>query len=111
ECASVGLTEEKARERYRDVRVGKYSFSHNGKALAIGEGEGFIKFVTEAKYGQILGVHMVGPHVTDLIAQAVQAIKNELTVDEVIETIHPHPTLSEVAQEAAMDTRGRAIHK
>ncbi len=111
ECASVGLTEEKARQRYRDVRVGKYSFSHNGKALAIGEGEGFIKFVTEARYGRILGVHMVGPHATDLITQATIAIKNELTVDEVIETIHPHPTLSEVAQEAAMDAQGRAIHK
>jgi dihydrolipoamide dehydrogenase len=111
ECASVGLTEEKARERYRDVRIGRYSFSHNGKALAIGESEGFIKFVTDGKYGQILGVHMVGPHVTDLIAQATLAIRNELTIDEVIETIHPHPTLSEVAQEAAMDAKGRAIHK
>lgn len=111
ECASVGLTEQKARERYRDVRVGKYSFAHNGKALASGDAEGFIKFVIEGRYGQILGVHMVGAHVTDLITQAVLAIKNELTVDEIIETIHPHPTLSEVAQEAAMDARGRAIHK
>jgi len=111
ECASVGVTEEKAREQYRDVRVGRFSFAHNGKALAIGETEGFIKFITEPRYGQILGVHMVGPHVTDLIAEAVLAIKNELTVDEVIATIHAHPTLSEVAQEAAMDAQARAIHK
>ncbi|MGC8861606.1 MAG: dihydrolipoyl dehydrogenase [Armatimonadota bacterium] len=111
ECASVGLTEEKAREQHRDVRTGKFSFSHNGKALAIGEAEGFIKFVTEPRYGQILGVHMVGPHVTDLIAEAVLAMRNELTIDEVIATIHPHPTVSEVVQEAAMDAQGRAVHK
>jgi dihydrolipoamide dehydrogenase len=111
ECASVGLTEEQARERHKDIRVGKFGFVHNGKALGIGEAEGFIKFVTEPRYGQILGIHMVGPHVTDLIAEAVLTIKNELTVDEVIATIHPHPTLSEVFQEAAMDVQARAIHK
>jgi len=111
ECASVGLTEQQARERYRDVRIGKYTFSHNGKAMGIGETEGFIKFVVEPRYGEILGVHMVGPHVTDMITEATLAIRNELTVDEVIATIHPHPTLSEVAQEAAMDTQGRSIHK
>jgi dihydrolipoamide dehydrogenase len=111
ECASVGLTEQQARKRYRDVRIGKYTFSHNGKAMGIGETEGFIKFVIEPRYGEILGVHMVGPHVTDLIAEATLAIRNELTVDEVIATIHPHPTLSEVAQEAAMDTQSRSIHK
>jgi len=111
ECASVGLTEEQARERYRDVRVGKFTFSHNGKALGIGEAEGFVKFVSEPRYGQILGVHMVGPHVTDLITEAVVAMRNELTVDEVIATIHPHPTLAEVVQEAAMDVQDRSIHK
>lgn len=111
ECASVGLTEEQARERYREVRVGKFTFSHNGKAMGIGEAEGFVKFVTEPRYGQILGVHIVGPHATDLIAEATLAIRNELTVDEVIATIHPHPTLSEVVQEAAYDAQGRAIHK
>lgn len=111
ECASVGLTEEQARERYKEVRVGKFTFRHNGKAMGIGESEGFVKFVTEPKYGEILGVHMVGPHVTDMIAEAVLAIKNELTVDEVIATIHPHPTLSEVTQESAYDALGRAIHK
>ena len=111
ECASVGLTEQQAREQYKDVRIGKFGFDHNGKAMGMGETEGFIKFISEPRYGQILGVHMVGPHTTDLITQVVQAMKNELTVDEIIATIHPHPTLSEVVQEAAMDTQGRAIHK
>lgn len=111
ECASVGLTEEQARERYKDIRIGKFTFAHNGKALGIGEAEGFIKFITEPRYGAVLGVHMVGPHVTDLVAEVVLAVKNELTLDEVIATIHPHPTLSEVVQEAAMDAEGRAIHK
>lgn len=111
ECASVGLTEAQARERYQDVRIGKSTFSHNGKAMGIGEAEGFIKFVADARYGRILGVHMVGPRVTDLVTQAAIAIRNELTIDEVIATIHPHPTLSEVMQEAAMDTQGRAVHQ
>jgi dihydrolipoamide dehydrogenase len=111
ECASVGLTEAQARERYKEVKIGKFTFRHNGKAMGIGETEGLIKFITEPKYGEILGVHMVGPHVTDMIAEAVIAIKNELTVDEVVATIHPHPTLSEVTQEAAYDALGRAIHK
>ena len=111
ECASVGLTEEQARERHKEVRVGKFTFGHNGKAMGIGETAGFIKFVIEPKYGEILGVHMVGPHVTDLIAEAVLAMRNELTVEEVVATIHPHPTLSEVTQEAAYDSLGRAIHK
>ncbi len=111
ECASVGLTEEQARERYNDVSVGKFSFRHNGKAMAIGEAEGFVKIITEPHYGEILGVHMVGPHVTDLIAEAVVAMANELTVDELVHSIHPHPTLSEVVQEAAYDALGRAIHK
>lgn len=111
ECASVGLTEPQARERHKDVRVGKFTFKHNGKAMGIGETEGFIKFITDGRYGEILGVHMVGPHATDLITEAVLAMRNELTVDEVVATIHPHPTLAEVTQEAAYDALGRAIHK
>ena len=82
-----------------------------GKAMAIGGLDGFIKIITEPGYGEILGVHMVGPHVTDLITEAVVAIRNELTVDELIASIHPHPTLAEVVQEAAYDALGRAIHK
>jgi dihydrolipoamide dehydrogenase len=79
--------------------------------MGIGETEGFVKFIVDGKYGGILGVHIVGPHATDLIAEAVLAIANELTVEEVMSTIHSHPTLSEVMQEAAYDTMGRAIHK
>jgi dihydrolipoamide dehydrogenase len=111
ECASVGLTEAQALERNKDIRVGKFAFNHNGKAMGIGETAGFVKIITEPRYGEILGVHMVGPHVTDLIAEAVVAMKNELTVDELVASIHPHPTLSEVTQEAAYDALGRAIHK
>lgn len=111
ECASVGLTEDQARERCKDIKIGKFTFNHNGKAMGIGETEGFIKIITEPKYGEILGVHMVGPHVTDLIIEGVVAMRNELTVDELVATIHPHPTLSEVTQEAAYDALGRAIHK
>ena len=111
ECASVGLTESQARDRCPNVRTGKFSFAHNGKALGIGEPEGFVKLVTDSRYGEILGVHMVGPHVTDLIAEAVVAMRNELTVSELIASIHPHPTLSEVVQEAAYDALGRALHK
>ncbi|MCE5200493.1 MAG: dihydrolipoyl dehydrogenase [Armatimonadota bacterium] len=111
ECASVGLTEAQARESYHNVRVGKFTFTHNGKAMGIGETQGFVKFIVDPKYGEILGVHIVGPHATDLIAEAVLAIANELTVDEVMAAIHAHPTLSEVIQEAAYDTEARSIHK
>jgi dihydrolipoamide dehydrogenase len=79
--------------------------------MGMGEVAGFIKFVIEEKYGAVLGVHMVGPHTTDLIAEAVLAVRNEMTIDEVIATMHPHPTLSEVVHEAALDAEGRAIHK
>lgn len=111
ECASVGMTEEQARERYADIRIGRFTFQHNGKAMGIGETEGFVKFICDVKYNQILGIHMIGPHTTDMISEAVLAIKNELTLDEVIATIHPHPTMSEVMPEAAMDVLHRAIHK
>ena len=111
ECASVGLTEAQANERYKDVKIGKFGYTHNGKAMGLGEAEGFVKVISEGRFGQVLGVHMVGPHVTDLITEMAVAIRNELTVDEIIATIHPHPTLSEVVQEAAMDVYKRAIHK
>ncbi len=111
EMASVGLTEKQARERFNDVRIGKFGFGHNGKAMGLGENEGFVKIISDGKYGRILGVHMVGPHTTDLITEMVLAMRNELTVDEVIATIHPHPTLSEVVQEAAMDVEKKSIHQ
>ncbi len=111
ECSSVGLTEAQARERFKDVRVGKFTFNHNGKAMGIGETEGLVKVIIDGRYGEVLGVHMVGPHVTDMIAEAVVVMHNELTVDELIASIHPHPTLSEVVFEAALDSVGRALHK
>jgi dihydrolipoamide dehydrogenase len=111
EVASVGLTEAQAREQFGDIRVGTFPFAINGKAMAIGEARGFVKIISEPKYGEILGVHMVGPHVTDMIAELVVAMKSEATVDEIIASIHPHPTLSEPIQEAALDTKGEALHK
>jgi dihydrolipoamide dehydrogenase len=112
EVASVGLTEEKAREIHGDnVRVGKFPFAANGKALGMGEKEGFAKVIADAKYGEILGVHIIGPHATDMIAEAVLAIQSEATVEDIEASIHPHPTLSEPIHEAALDTQGMALHK
>lgn len=111
EVASVGLTEAKAREKGYDVVVGKANFRIFGKAMAIGEQDGFVKVVGEKKYGEVLGVHMIGPHVTDMIAAAVAAIRHESTVEFMAETIHAHPTLSEAMLEAYEDAVGHAIHK
>lgn len=111
EVSSVGLTEEQAKEKGYDVVIGKASFRINGKAMAIGEQDGFVKVVAEKKYGQILGVHMIGPHVTDLIHEAVVAIQLEATLESMSEAIHAHPTLSEIVMEAFHDAAGHAIHK
>ncbi|MDO8586553.1 MAG: dihydrolipoyl dehydrogenase [Armatimonadota bacterium] len=111
ELASVGMTEEQAREKHSEIRIGTFPFAANGKALGMGEREGFVKIIAEPKYGEILGVHILGPHATDLISEAVVAMQNEATVEEVIAAIHPHPTLSEPIQEAAMDVLGESIHK
>jgi dihydrolipoamide dehydrogenase len=111
ELATVGMTEEQAREKYGEIKIGTFPFAANGKALGIGERDGFVKIIAEPKYGEILGVHIVGPHATDLISEAVVAMQNEATVDEIIAAIHPHPTLSEPIQEAAMDVLGESIHK
>jgi dihydrolipoamide dehydrogenase len=101
EVASVGLTEAQAREQGYEVKVGQFPFRANGKALAIDDYEGFVKIVSEAKYDEVLGVHMIGPHVTDMIAEAAGMIRLETTTEELARTIHPHPTLSEVVMEAA----------
>jgi dihydrolipoamide dehydrogenase len=110
EVASVGLTEAQAREEGYDVKVGQFPFRANGKALAINDYEGFVKIVSDARYDQILGVHMVGPHVTDMIAEAAGMIRLETTTEELARTVHPHPTLSEVVMEAAHAVLGQAIH-
>jgi dihydrolipoamide dehydrogenase len=112
EVGSVGLTEEQAREKYgNDIKIGKFPFNINGKAMGMGEREGFAKVITDSKYGEILGVHVIGPHATDMIAEAVVSIQSELTIDDLAACIHPHPTLSEVVHEAMLDTVDMALHK
>jgi dihydrolipoamide dehydrogenase len=111
EVASVGLTESEAKTKGYDVVVGRANFRPFGKPMAIAEQDGFVKIVAERKYGEILGMHMIGPHVTDMIAAGVAAIKLEATLDYMTETIHAHPTLSEVMLEAYEDAAGHAIHK
>lgn len=111
EVASVGLTEAEARAKGYDVEIGKYAFRGLGRAMAINSTDGFVKVVADKKYGEILGVHMIGHAVTDLIAQAVVAIKLEATVDVMIDTIHAHPTMSEALLDAYEDVHGMSIHK
>ena len=111
EVAWVGLTEEEARQERGEVRVGRFPFRFLGRALAAGTREGLVKIVAEPRYGEVLGVHMLGPHVTDLIAEATLAVAMEATVDELIHTIHAHPTMPEAVMESALDVWQRAIHK
>ena len=111
EVASVGLTEEQARETGYDVQTGRFPFRPLGRAMALGETEGLVKIITESKYGEILGVHIIGPYATEMIHEAVIAIKLEATVEELVSAIHAHPTLSEAMGEAALDVKGEAIHK
>jgi dihydrolipoamide dehydrogenase len=110
QVASFGITEEKAREMQKQVKVGKFPFSASGRALAMGEPDGFVKVIFDAQYGELLGVHMIGENVTDLIAELVMAKGLEATEDEIIEAIHPHPTFSEAVMEAAGVAVGRSIH-
>ncbi len=110
ELASVGLTEEEAKEKYGLIKVGKFPLSASGKAKTMGESKGFIKIICDDKYNEILGVHIVGPHATELIAEACLAIKMECTAEELADTIHAHPTLSEAVMEASEDVMGFAIH-
>ncbi len=110
QVASFGLTEAQARERGFDVRVGKFPFQANGKALGLGESRGFVKIVADAKYGEILGAHMVGPEVTELLPELTLAQMWELTPEEIARNVHAHPTLSEVLMEAAHAWKGEAIH-
>ena len=111
EMAWTGLTEQQAKAEGHDVKVGKFTFKSLGKAMAINENVGLVKIVTDAKYGEILGVHIVGPHATDLIHEACVSIKLESTIDELMHTIHAHPTLAEAVMEAAQDVKGESVHK
>lgn len=110
EVASVGITENEAKEQGYDVKVGKFSFRANGKALVFGQPDGFVKIVADKETNDLLGVHMIGPHATDLISEAALAQVLDATPWEVANMIHPHPTLSEVIGEAALAVDGKAIH-
>ncbi len=110
EIGSVGLTEAEAKARGFDVRIGTFKFSALGRARIANETEGFVKIVAEKKYDEILGVHMIGPRSTELVAEATLALRLECTVEELIRTIHPHPTMSEAVGEAAHAAHGGAIH-
>jgi dihydrolipoamide dehydrogenase len=110
QVASFGYTEAQARERGMAVRIGKFLYQANGKALGLGESAGFVKVVVDEEYGEILGAHMIGAEVSELLPELTLAQKNELTVQEVLRNIHAHPTLSEAVMEAAENAVGMAIH-
>jgi len=110
QIGSVGLTEAKAREKYGEIKVGKFPFSANSKASIVGSHEGFIKVVADAKYEEILGVHIIGPSATELIAESVAAMELEATAKDLMWTIHAHPTLSEAMLDAANSVEGLAIN-
>jgi dihydrolipoamide dehydrogenase len=110
EIGSVGLTEAEAKKRGHDVRVGSFPFGILGRAKMAGEAEGFVKIVADARHDEILGVHMIGARSTELVAEAVLALRLECTVEELVKTIHAHPTFSEAVGEAAHATHGAAIH-
>jgi len=110
EIASVGYTEKAAKEAGYEIKVGKFPFSASGKASAAGAKEGFVKLIFDAKYGEILGAHMLGHNVTEMIAEIVTARKLEATGHEIIKSVHPHPTMSEAVMEAAAEAYGECIH-
>ena len=110
EIASVGLTEAQAREEGYDVRVGRFPLNANGKALTYGETDGFVKVVSEARFGEVLGLHIVAPHASDLIHEGGLALALEATLDELVTTVHGHPTLAETVREAALEVHGEALH-
>ena len=110
QVASFGITEAEAKERGHDVKVGRFPFLASGKALGLGEREGFAKIVADSVSGEILGAHLVGPEVTELLPELVLARNWELTPEEIARSVHAHPTLSEAVMEAAHDVFGSAIH-
>jgi len=110
QVASFGYTEAAAKEAGYEIRVGQFPFQPNGKALGLGERDGFVKIIADAKYGEILGAHLVGPDVTELLPELTLARNNELTAEEIARNVHAHPTLSEAIMEAAHGVEGQAIH-
>jgi dihydrolipoamide dehydrogenase len=110
QVASMGMNERTAREQKKQVKVGKFPFSASGRALAAGETDGFVKLIFDPQFGELLGVHMIGENVTEMLAELVLARKLEATEAEIIDAMHPHPTMSEAIMEAAGVADGRAIH-
>ena len=110
EVASIGLTEQQCRDKKLDYKVGRFPFSANGRARTSGETEGFVKIIRDAKYGEILGAHIIGSHATELLHEIAVARENEFTVEEIDLAIHAHPTLSEAVAEACLDSLSRVIH-
>jgi dihydrolipoamide dehydrogenase len=110
EVASVGMTEKAAKEAGFEVKIGKFPFSASGKASAAGTKDGFVKLIFDAKYGELLGGHMIGANVTEMVAELVAVRKLETTGEELIKTVHPHPTMSEAIMEAAAAAYGEVIH-
>ncbi|MDZ4340734.1 MAG: dihydrolipoyl dehydrogenase [candidate division NC10 bacterium] len=110
QVASVGLTEEQAKEKGLQVKVGRFSLQASGKAVALGDTEGFVKVVAEAEYGEVLGLHIIGPEATEMIAEATMARTLEATLEDVHRSVHAHPTLSEAVGEACLAALGRPIH-
>ena len=110
EIASVGMTEKAAKEAGYEIKVGKFPFSASGKASAAGAKDGFVKLIFDAKYGELLGGHMIGANVTEMVAELVAVRKLETTGEELIKTVHPHPTMSEAIMEAAAAAYGEVIH-
>ena len=108
--ASVGLTEKACKEKGIDVKIGRFPFSASGKARAIGHTEGMVKLIFGAKYGELLGAHILGSEATEMLAELGLAMKLESTYEEIMHTVHAHPTLSEAVMEAAMDSQGVSVH-
>jgi dihydrolipoamide dehydrogenase len=108
--ASFGLTEKQAREKGHDVKVARFNFQANGKALGLGEAQGFVKIVIDGRYDEIIGAHLIGPEVTELLPELTLAHTAELTIEQIARNIHAHPSLSEVIMEAAHGLTGGYIH-
>src|SRR5262249_23256547 len=110
QIASIGLTEKAAKDAGREIKVGRFSFVGNGKAIALGEDQGLVKTVFDAKRGQLLGAHLVGAEVTELIQGFAIAMQLETTEEELMHTVFPHPTLSEMMHESVLAAYGRALN-
>jgi dihydrolipoamide dehydrogenase len=110
QVASFGMTEDQAKERGYEVKIGRFPFQANGKALGLGDYAGYVKLVTDAKYGEILGAQLIGPEVTELLPELTLAQMMEMTPAEIARNVHAHPTLTETLMEAAHDAEGHAIN-